>query len=130
MKISQNKLKVFFDGSCHLCDREIKYYLKKDTNNVLIPVNIMAKDFVASKYGLDHNQVNLHLHAIDEEGTVFKKVDTFIQIWLRIPKFNYLAKLASKKSVKWGLDKSYIVFAEFIRPYLPKKKCTDEHCEL
>ncbi len=130
MKKKENKLKVFFDGSCHLCDREIKYYLKKDSQKLLIPVNIMAKDFNAKKYGLDHNQVHLHLHAIDEDGNVFKKVDTFIQIWLRIPKFNYLANIASKKPSKWVLDKSYIVFAEYIRPHLPKKKCTDEFCEM
>lgn len=130
MKNIQSKLRVFYDGSCHLCDREIKYYLKKDTLNNLIPVNIMAKDFDASNYGLDSEQVNTHLHAIDESGAVFKKVDTFIEIWKRVPNFKKLAVIAGNPAIKWLMDKGYIVFAEFIRPYLPKKKCTDEHCEL
>lgn len=124
------RLRVFFDGSCHLCDKEVKHYLKKDKDNMLIPVNIMAKNFNASHYNLDEKQVHIHMHSMTESGKVFTKVDTFIEIWKRIPSYNFMAKLASKTPVKWLLDKGYIVFAEFIRPYLPKKKCTEEFCEL
>ena len=124
------KLKVFFDGSCHLCDREIKHYLKKDKKNLLIPINIEAQDFNASHYNLDLKEARLHIHAIDEEGQIFTKIDTFIEIWKRIPRYNIIAKIASIGFVKWIMDKFYILFAQYIRPHLPKKTCHDNSCEL
>ncbi len=124
------KLKVFFDGSCHLCDREIKHYLKKDKKDLLIPINIEAQDFDASHYNLDAKEAQLHIHAIDEDGKIYTKIDTFIEIWKRIPRYHFAAKIASISFVKWIMDKCYIVFAQYIRPHLPKKDCSNNSCEL
>lgn len=124
------KLKVFFDGNCVLCDKEIKHYLKKDKSSLLIPINIMDKNFDATSYGLDPEMVHLHIYAIDENGTIYSKVDTFIEIWKRIPSFHFAAKIASKSGMKWLLDKGYLVFAKYIRPKLPKKDCSTGACEI
>ncbi|MCT4643149.1 MAG: DUF393 domain-containing protein [Bacteriovoracaceae bacterium] len=125
------KLKVFYDGSCHLCDKEIKYYLKIDKRNLLEGIDITNPKFDPSHYGLNKEQVNTHLHAIDEEGKVFSKIDSFVEIWKRVYKNQVLIKVISNKFIRFLADKSYIVFAEYIRPKLPKKKtCYNSECSL
>ncbi len=124
-----NKLKVLYDGECYVCYAEMKQYKIFDKKNKIEMVNIKDSQFDAHHYGLKDEEVNLHMHAIDEEGNVFKGVDSFIEIWKRIPIFTPFSVLMNNKLVKPFFKINYYLFAKYIRKKLPKRKC--EHgCSL
>ncbi len=124
------KLTIFYDGACHLCFREVKHYLKLDKKNVLVPVDISSDSFHAKDYGLDEKEVNLHMHSINEEGQVFKGIDTFIEIWKRVPFYHYLVPAFENEKLRPLVNLGYNIFAKEIRPRLPKRKCANGVCAL
>ncbi len=118
------KTKIFYDGACHLCAREIDHYKKIDTENRIEYVDIADPNFNALEEDLDPKMVNKYLHVKDKEGNPITGVDAFIEIWKELPQYNWLAKLAKAPLISPAMRIGYKIFAE-IRPHLPKKK---NHC--
>jgi predicted DCC family thiol-disulfide oxidoreductase YuxK len=123
-------LKVFYDGKCHLCFREVMHYKKRDSKNVLELIDISHSTFNAADYGLDEDQVNLHMHAMDASQNVYKGVDSFVEIWRRIPPYSLLISIVNNSLLRPGFNLSYEVFARYIRPRLPKRQCDDDACQV
>ncbi len=125
----QFPLRVFFDGQCPLCSREIKHYLTLDEFGRLIPVDIAASNFQAQSYGLDAHLVQKVMHAQDATGTIYSRVDAFLAIWqavrptlatrlgLRLLRIRPVRKLA---------DIAYMAFAR--NRYRLTGRCTPETC--
>jgi predicted DCC family thiol-disulfide oxidoreductase YuxK len=129
---STSKLKIYYDGLCHLCSREIEHYRKIEGRENLEFIDIMESTFDAKKEGLNPQQVHQVMHVKNAQGEIFTKVDAFIQIWKVLPRYQTAAKLAESKILRPFLNLGYRIFA-FIRPYLPKKKkaCeTSPYCDL
>ena len=123
-----NNLTLLYDGSCVVCNKEVMHYLKLDKKNKIKPVDISASNFKAATYGLTDAAVNLHMHAIDDKGKIYVGVDTFIQIWTRIPKYKCLIPIFENRLLRPSIDFGYDVFARHIRPRLPKRDCEDGTC--
>jgi len=121
-------LKVFYDGACVLCHKEIMHYKKQDDWDLLDLIDISAPGFKASDYGLIDEKVKLHMHSIDSNGTVFTGVDTFIEIWRRVPPYTLLIPFFRNKYLRPGINVSYNIFAKHIRPRLPKRDCENGAC--
>jgi len=117
-----NKVKIFYDGLCHLCSYEMEHYQKLSGSENLEFVDITHPDFVASDYNLDPTQVQKALHVIDKDGHLRTAVDAFIAIWETLPGYISVARIASVKPVKAIMTLGYHAFAK-IRRYLPKKSC-------
>ena len=129
--ISMEKITVLYDGKCPLCYKEIIHYKKKDVNNLLICIDIAHSDFNIKDYkGLNMEEVNLKLHAITESGEVYTGIDTFVEIWKRIPNFSFFISLVNNPILRPAFDVFYIIFARHIRPKLPKRGCDSGSCEL
>ncbi len=125
-----DKLKLLYDGACVVCNKEVTHYLKLDKEKFIQPIDISSTSFNAQDYGLKTEAVNLHMHAIDSNGTIYKGIDSFIQIWKRIPKYSFLIPIFENKFLRPALDFGYEVFARHIRPRLPKRNCEDGTCSL
>ncbi|MCI5072897.1 DUF393 domain-containing protein [bacterium] len=112
-------VKAFYDGACYVCDGEVNLYKKH--NSRIEWINIAEPGFDAEKYQLTAQEVDASLHTIDEHGTVYKGVDSFILIWNHLPKpYPYFSKII-KLPIIYGLAKiAYACFAK-LRVYLPKK---------
>jgi predicted DCC family thiol-disulfide oxidoreductase YuxK len=123
-------LTLFFDGKCILCYREVNHYLKLDKDDLLRPIDISSDHFSADDYGLDEREININMHAMDESGNIFVGVDTFAEIWKRVPYYNKVSSVLENKTIRPALSLGYKVFAEYIRPNLPKRKCDDGSCDL
>ena len=124
------ELSVFYDGKCHLCFREIQHYAKKDRHKKLDLIDISTSEFRAEKYGLSTREVNLHMHVKDQQGNVFKGIDAFIEIWKRIPPYHLLIPVFDNKVLRPLWLKSYDLFAQHIRPKLPKRNCENGYCSV
>jgi predicted DCC family thiol-disulfide oxidoreductase YuxK len=78
-------LRVFFDGLCPVCNREVQRHLQHDIHQRLQAINIAAPDFNATAYGLDAQRVHDVMHVLTADGQVFTEVDAFICIWSALP---------------------------------------------
>ena len=122
-------LTIFFDGKCILCFREVRHYKKLDKNNLIYTIDISDENFDASSYGLDEREVNINMHSKDSKGNVFIGIDTFFEIWKRIPYYNNFTFIFENKRLRPFLKFGYKTFAYYIRPNLPKRKCDSNVCD-
>lgn len=121
---------LFFDGKCSVCVAEIDIYRKLDVDNKLSYVDISSPLFDASLVAIPEDRLNKYFNIQLEDGSFVEGVDSFIEIWKRIPKLKFAAKIASIKPVHFLMHLGYLAFAE-IRPFLPKKECsTDGYCDV
>lgn len=121
------RLKIFYDGACHLCSREMDHYKKLREKDKFDFIDITSSDFRADEFGLDRKFLDIEMHVMDENGQIHTGVRSFIEIWKRIPSWQWVARLASLPGVYHLMCVGYFVFARFVRPYLPKRK---QACEI
>jgi predicted DCC family thiol-disulfide oxidoreductase YuxK len=130
---STGALKVYFDGLCPLCSREISYYRKKAPATTVNPiewVDITADGFDAAAEGLDPEKVHRYFHVKNERGEITVGVDAFIEIWARIPALRTWKAVSNLPGAKSAMKLGYAAFAR-IRPFLPRRKrlaCADGSC--
>jgi predicted DCC family thiol-disulfide oxidoreductase YuxK len=125
--VSNAKLRVFFDGLCPLCRREIDFYRRQDKSQVLELIDIAQPDFDAKKEGLDPVTVHQRFHVKNEQGQIFEGVPAFQQIWRSLGIFSWLDQLASSQLGRPLFNFGYKVFAK-IRPYLRNDSCDTGYC--
>lgn len=121
MKTQETKLRLYYDGACHLCSREVEGYLRVDKNKKLVPVDISASDFDAESEGVDANLVNKYFHVKNHNGELIDGVEAFAAIWDELGILSPLSWFSKTMLGGFAMHLSYVVFAE-IRPYLPKRK--------
>ena len=122
--LTHRKLKVYYDGLCPLCSREIYFYRTKDVSSSIDWVDITAIDFDPQSEGLDPKKVHQFFHVKTESGQLVVGVDGFIEIWSRIPALKNWERFASVPGIKPLMRLGYSIFAK-VRPYLPRKSVAD-----
>lgn len=120
---------VYFDGACIVCDQEIKIYKKLDKKGNINFIDISLPLFDASAHKLDPDNIQKVFHVRDRHGQIVTGVAAFIEIWKEIDSLNILARLARFSPFRFILELGYKAFV-VIRPYLPRKKCENNHCQL
>lgn len=128
---ASGQLRVYFDGLCPLCSREIELYRRRPGAERICWIDITLPGFDAIQEGLDPKRVHARFHVKATSGEVLEGVDAFVEIWRTLPSLQTLARLASLPGVRPLLRLGYAVFAR-IRPYLPRKvrslECADDAC--
>lgn len=109
----ENRLKVYFDGRCGLCAREIKHYQKIAPAGHFQWLDIVEAQAELRQLGLNEAQALKQLYSIDTAGTLYSGVDTFIQIWSRLPRWQWLAKFMSLPGIYSIAKLAYQGFANW-----------------
>jgi predicted DCC family thiol-disulfide oxidoreductase YuxK len=125
----ENKLKVFFDGNCVICNWEITNYKIKDHLNKIEWINISHSSFDAKIYGLDPFKIKDRFHSIIESGEILDGIDSFVAIWETLQIFKILQFLAKHNFSKPFFKLGYFIFTK-IRPYLPKTPPCSDNCKI
>lgn len=107
-------IKVFYDGKCGLCQREVDYYRRRDNASLIEWVDVTKHREIPHSYQLSEATALKHMHALLEDDRLVRGMDAFIAIWRRIPGWQWFAAVASFMPVKLLLGLAYEVFA-FIR---------------
>jgi predicted DCC family thiol-disulfide oxidoreductase YuxK len=116
------RLKVYYDGLCHLCSREINHYAGVPGSQERIEfVDISDPSFDPRAEGVDALKVQKYFHAKRGDGTVLVGLDAFMAMWRVTPGYHWLATLAGLPVIKPMLQILYAGFAE-VRPLLPKRQ--------
>jgi len=126
-------IRVFYDGACSVCAREIGHYLRQEHAGKLIAVDISTPDFDPEPYRISREAFIYELHAIDLNGRVYRGVDAFRAIWLAFPSsklYRALAFIISRPVINPVARLLYKGFAR-MRPYLPKRSnCDNGVCKI
>ncbi|MDO9067425.1 MAG: DUF393 domain-containing protein [Deltaproteobacteria bacterium] len=126
-------LKVFYDGSCIICANEIEHYLNKDHGDKLTATDISHPDFEPATHQISLADFMHQLHAIDQDGQVFKGVDSFWAIWQAFPAstvYGIMGRIIQLPVVNRLARIGYSLFAS-VRPYLPKRRqCENGTCSI
>ena len=107
-----SKIKVFYDGNCNLCSREIKFYQRISSDNFFEWKDLFKmseKDFKIENLKLE--QCLKLLHVKDENDSLKIGVDAFITIWKKLKYWNILAKIISLPLIKQFTFVLYYIFA-------------------
>ena len=105
--------KVFYNNSCSICRFEINHYKKITKNIDWIDISNEKSSLTQTK--LDSNTLLRRLHVI-KQGKLYSGVDAFIQLWLEIPRYKFLAKLIKKPiiyHISWVLYEILALFLFF-----------------
>lgn len=133
MKAPRFPLEVFYDGSCIVCAAEIEHYLRKDRGDKLVAIDISSPDFNSAPYQISLADFMHQLHAIDQDGQIFKGVDSFWAIWQAFPTltvYGLMGRIIQLPVINRLARIGYWLFAR-IRPYLPKRKtCQSGTCSI
>ena len=133
MKVPRFPLKVFYDGSCIVCAAEIELYLRKDRGDRLVAIDISSPDFEPAPYRISLAEFMHQLYAIDQDGQVFKGIDSFWAIWQAFPTstiYGIMGRVIQLPLVNRLARIGYWLFAR-VRPYLPKRhQCESGTCSI
>lgn len=125
-------LRIFYDGACPVCSREIEHYHRQDRRGRLVPVDISPADFNPEPFGISRQAFVAELHAIDHNDKVYRGVEAFRAIWLAFPDrmaYRLLATVVAWPVVNPVARLVYRWFAR-VRPRLSgrKSQCADQVC--
>ena len=105
--------KVFYNNSCSICRFEINHYKKITKNIDWIDISNEKSSLTQTK--LDSKSLLWRLHLI-KQGKLYSGVDAFIQLWLEIPRYKFLANLIKKPiiyHISWVLYEILALFLFF-----------------
>jgi len=118
--MAQSGIRVYFDGLCHLCSREIDHYRTQRGSEHIEFVDITAPGFDPESEGLDPVRVHRAMHVRRADGTLAVGVDAFIELWEWMPRYRLAARVSRSPVPRFFLRVGYRMFAA-ARPYLPKR---------
>lgn len=110
------KVKVWFDGACPLCQREIALMKRLDRGGAINFVDVSQDGDPSCP--VDQAQLLARFHA-EEDGKVLSGAAAFAAMWRAIPGLRTLGLVARNRAVLAVLEKLYILFLK-VRPRLQK----------
>lgn len=107
------KIIVFYDGSCSLCHKEIRYYQRIAKPGVFDFQDITQDGKVFNQLGYETETGLKIMHVQDAYGVMQTGVDAFITMWRNLGWFKVLAILANLPGIKSLLNWVYLRFAKW-----------------
>lgn len=106
-------IKIYFDGKCGLCSREIAYY-KNIAPDGLFDWADIAHD-PSHLQGLNVGQAEAlrRLHGLDDKGRLHVGVDAFVLIWKELSYWRYLGMIVGLPGIRQFAGWLYNRFADY-----------------
>ena len=85
--------KVFYDGKCGLCSKEINYYKRIAPKNIFEWHDIASNPNILKDIRVSQYDALMYLHATDQKSNLKIGVDAFILIWDKLKYWKILSIL-------------------------------------
>jgi len=122
---AETPVRVFYDGDCPMCQREIAFLSARALPGTLDLVDISNPDGAASNAdieiapGLKRSEALKRMHVQRSDGTVVSGAGAFAAMWQNVPRVRWLARAAAKWPLRPLLDVAYRGFL-IVRPSLQR----------
>jgi predicted DCC family thiol-disulfide oxidoreductase YuxK len=113
---SSTPVTVYYDGSCPLCRAEIGVYKNADGGNAVQWCDVSHETLPV---GMTREQAMARFHVRNDQGQMVSGAKAFIALWLSLPRWRWLGRIASLPPLPWILEGAYRAFLP-IRPLLQK----------
>jgi predicted DCC family thiol-disulfide oxidoreductase YuxK len=107
---SLEKLTLFYDGACPLCQAEILFLSRRNQAGLLDFVDINSERFDSAKSGISCDQALAAMYGQYDNGLLIQGVTVFSEAYRRAD-LPFLAWVFSRKSLQMVLQMSYRFFA-------------------
>lgn len=118
MPTTESTTVVYFDGSCPLCRAEIGLYRKADSGCALRMVDVSQPDPALPPH-LDRGRAMARFHVSTADGRLLSGAAAFVEVWRRLPRWRWAARVAALPGVVLVLEIGYRVFLP-VRPMLSR----------
>lgn len=108
---------AYYDGACPLCAREIGFYRRQEGADRIDWVDISRIDAADVAPDLPRAKALARFTVRDVDGALVSGSGAFTRIWLRLPRFRWLAKIFASQPFAWLLEQAYRLFLK-LRPRL------------
>ena len=108
-------VKVWFDGECPLCVREIGMMRKLDKRGAIRFIEVQS----GQDCPLDAETLLARFHAQEGDGPLLSGARAFAAMWRAIPILRPLGLIAKNDAVLWVLERAYAGFLK-VRPALQR----------
>ncbi|QKM65203.1 DUF393 domain-containing protein [Polynucleobacter tropicus] len=105
------KLTLFYDGTCPLCQAEILFLSRRNQQGLLDFVDVNSEKYDAAKLGISCEQALAAMYAQYADGSLIHSAAVFPEAYRRA-NLLFLAWLFSRKALQPLLRFSYQVFAK------------------
>jgi predicted DCC family thiol-disulfide oxidoreductase YuxK len=105
---------VFFDGSCPMCQREVRMYQKISSSTPITWIDV-SSDLKENTTGRSCAELMSRFHVQKADGVVLSGARAFVALWLLFPSWRWLGRLGSLPLMPTILELSYRGFL-LIRP--------------
>lgn len=109
-------VKVWYDGACPLCLREIGFMRRLDRRGAITFIDVSEGG--DPHCPIDQGELLARFHA-DENGEVLSGAAAFAAMWRAIPLLRPLGLIARNRLILALLERAYIYFLK-VRPRLQK----------
>ena len=107
------KVKVFYDGGCGICSREIAYYQKIANPEILEWIDIDNNPSYLDDIGISRSQALKILHVQETSGDLKLGIDAFTSIWSKLPGWKYLSTIVKMPGINASARFLYNIFSEY-----------------
>jgi predicted DCC family thiol-disulfide oxidoreductase YuxK len=125
-------MKIFYDGQCPLCAKEMTSLKHHDTENKISLIDIHSSTFDQDYPNINKQRALSILHGLDSNNNLLLGLDVTYQAWRTVNKYKWLIVLR-KPPIKWFADKAYLFFAKHrmkISGFLVPNQCNKSGCNL
>ncbi len=81
---SKDNLKIFYDGDCPICEKEMAFLKRRDKKDKISLIDIANPDFNPASVNKTRDQLMSRIHALTPDGTVIEGVEVFRQAYSRV----------------------------------------------
>ena len=118
-------IKVFYDGSCPLCRREIEHYQGMQGADRIHWIDITERFSEMDQYGLTLENAMARFHVLDAEGRWQTGAYGFSEMWSQLPALKWASVLLKRLYLLPAADWVYSYFAR----WRMKKRCSEHACK-
>ena len=108
-----NLIKVFYDGKCGLCSKEINYYKRTAPKNIFEWHDIASNPNKLNDIRISQYDALMYLHATDQKSNLKIGVDAFILIWDKLKYWKILSILVRTPIIYSIAKITYKLFANY-----------------
>lgn len=122
--------KVFFDGACPICSREMNFLKRRNIRGTLAFEDTSNPGFDPTHYGIS-TDTNRVIHGILPDGTIVRGVEVFRRAYAEIG-LGWLLAPTGWPVIRIFFDWAYLVFARYrkkISGFFWSKSCEGNQCD-
>ena len=123
---NNSMIKVYFDGKCALCSKEINYYQRIVPEGVFQWLDIATDPSLLEGLGISQREALKRLHVQDSAGTIKTGINAFQVIWEQLPNWRILGRITRVPGIYHFVEYLYLLFADYRFERLDHCKAIDD----